>query len=138
MIFDFFYNYLEECFSIYQTYHDEALIDFLNDKNPDIVLLQELKCTTDAFPYLEIEALGYNIAVHGQKTYNGVAILSKYPLEDITKNIFLLERLSANFSSYESSLTTASLYLLLICLLLFLTFDIKANIAIPIFITFNI
>lgn len=46
---------------------------------PDIILLQELKCETAAFPYLEIEAMGYNALVCGQKTYNGVAILSKRP-----------------------------------------------------------
>ena len=53
----------------------------------DVVCLQELKCETDAFPYLEIEELGYNCAVNGQKTYNGVAILSKHPLEDIEKDL---------------------------------------------------
>lgn len=60
------------------------LTDWLKQDAPDIVLLQELKCMTDAFPYEEVEALGYNLAVHGQKTYNGVAILSKFPLEDIS------------------------------------------------------
>ncbi|MGB1006443.1 MAG: exodeoxyribonuclease III, partial [Thalassobaculaceae bacterium] len=50
---------------------------------PDVVLLQETKTVDDAFPRLEIEDLGYNLAVHGQKSYNGVAILSKHPIEDI-------------------------------------------------------
>lgn len=58
-------------------------LDYLTQYKPDIVLLQEIKCITDAFPYSLIEAMGYNIAVHGQKTYNGVAILSKYPIDDI-------------------------------------------------------
>jgi len=49
----------------------------------DVVCLQELKCEDDAFPYLEIEEQGWNCAVHGQKTYNGVAILSKLALEDV-------------------------------------------------------
>lgn len=49
---------------------------------PDIACLQEIKTVDDAFPYAEIEALGYNIAVHGQKSYNGVAILSKSPIEE--------------------------------------------------------
>ncbi len=62
----------------------QHLLDFLRDTSPDIVLLQELKLETDKFPFLEIEDLGYNCAVHGQKTYNGVAILSKTPLEDVT------------------------------------------------------
>lgn len=47
---------------------------------PDIILLQELKCETAAFPAPEIEAMGYHALVSGQKTYNGVAILSKQPL----------------------------------------------------------
>jgi exodeoxyribonuclease-3 len=63
------------------------LLDWLKNSRPDIVLLQELKCVDDAFPAMEIEELGYNIAVHGQKTYNGVAILSKFPLEDVRKGL---------------------------------------------------
>jgi len=59
----------------------EHLTRWLKARQPDIVCLQELKCVDDAFPREEIEALGYNVATHGQKTFNGVAILSKYPLE---------------------------------------------------------
>ena len=54
---------------------------WLKEFAPDIVLLQELKCTDEAFPKLEIEALGYNVETVGQKTYNGVAILSKFPID---------------------------------------------------------
>ena len=57
------------------------LLDWLREANPDVVLLQEIKTTTEDFPALEIEDLGYNVAAVGQKTYNGVAILSKYPIE---------------------------------------------------------
>ena len=57
--------------------------EWLAEARPDVVLLQETKCVDDAFPRLEIEELGYNIALCGQKTYNGVAILSKRPLEDV-------------------------------------------------------
>lgn len=60
---------------------------WLSEAKPDIVLLQELKCLEEAFPRMEFEDLGYNIAIHGQKTYNGVAILSKFPLDDITKGL---------------------------------------------------
>ncbi len=56
---------------------------WLSEHQPDIVLLQELKCQNEAFPKQEIEDLGYNVALHGQKTFNGVGILSKKPLEDI-------------------------------------------------------
>jgi len=63
------------------------LIEWLKEAAPDVVCLQELKCLEDAFPFGPIEDLGYNIAVHGQKTYNGVAILSKYRLDDVTKGL---------------------------------------------------
>lgn len=61
--------------------------EWLAEFKPDVVLLQELKTVDETFPYMEIEDLGYNIAVHGQKSYNGVAILSKYPIEDIQKGL---------------------------------------------------
>ncbi len=54
--------------------------EWLADFAPDVACLQELKCVEDAFPRMEIEDLGYNIAVVGQKTYNGVAILSKHQM----------------------------------------------------------
>ena len=57
------------------------VLDWLKSAQPDIVLLQEIKCVEEGFPSLEIGDLGYNAAVSGQKTYNGVAILSKTPLE---------------------------------------------------------
>lgn len=63
------------------------LLDWLRSDKPDIVLLQELKCTDDVFPSMEIEELGYNIAIYGEKTYNGVAILSKFPLNDISRGL---------------------------------------------------
>ena len=58
------------------------LKDWLKDASPDVVCLQETKCTDDTFPRGEIEDLGYNVAFHGQKTYNGVAILSKHPIDE--------------------------------------------------------
>jgi exodeoxyribonuclease-3 len=63
------------------------VLTWLRESQPDIVLLQETKCVDDAFPRMEIEELGYNLALHGQKTYNGVAILSKAPLEDISSGL---------------------------------------------------
>ena len=59
------------------------VLEWLGTAAPDVVVLQEIKCVDDAFPRLEIEDAGYNVATHGQKTYNGVAILSKRPLEDL-------------------------------------------------------
>ena len=60
---------------------------WLRETAPDVLLLQETKTVDETFPYEPFEDLGYNIAVHGQKTYNGVAILSKVPLEDITMGL---------------------------------------------------
>ncbi len=57
------------------------VLDWLKDAQPDVLLLQETKVPDDQFPALEIEDLGYNLAISGQRTYNGVAILSKRPLE---------------------------------------------------------
>ncbi len=57
--------------------------DFLTEIDPDIVLLQEIKCETDKFPYEELSNFNYNFYIHGQKSYNGVAILSKFPADEI-------------------------------------------------------
>lgn len=64
-----------------------AVTKWLQDAKPDIACLQEIKTVDEDFPRMEIEALGYNIATHGQKSYNGVAILSKRPFEDITARL---------------------------------------------------
>lgn len=63
------------------------LLTWLRESACDVVLLQELKCEDAAFPAMEIEDLGYNIALCGQKTYNGVAVLSKYPLDDVIRGL---------------------------------------------------
>ncbi|UDL95458.1 exodeoxyribonuclease III [Lichenihabitans sp. PAMC28606] len=55
----------------------EHLLGYLKQVEPDVVCLQELKCVDDAFPRAEIEAVGYHSHVHGQKGFNGVAILTK-------------------------------------------------------------
>jgi exodeoxyribonuclease III len=65
----------------------EGVLRWLQQAEPDIACLQELKCADSSFPREPFEDLGYNIALHGQKTYNGVAILSKYPLEDVTSGL---------------------------------------------------
>ena len=65
----------------------ELLLSWLRENKPDIVLLQELKALEEVVPKEEIENLNYNIAINGQKAYNGVAILSKYPLSDIKNNL---------------------------------------------------
>lgn len=62
----------------------ERLERWLARHQPDVVCLQETKCPDDRFPAAELQALGYHSAVHGQRLYNGVAILSRHPLEDVT------------------------------------------------------
>jgi exodeoxyribonuclease-3 len=63
------------------------LLDWLADADPDVVVLQELKLDTPLFPRRELEEAGYYTAVNGQKTYNGVAILSKRPMVDVQHDI---------------------------------------------------
>jgi len=60
----------------------DHLLTWLKDCAPDIVCLQETKCLDEAFPREAIEALGYNVVTHGQKTFNGVALLSKLPFDE--------------------------------------------------------
>jgi len=64
-----------------------ALLEWLKAANPDVVLLQETKVQDDIFPAMEIEELGYNLALNGQKTYNGVAILAKRPIQVETRRL---------------------------------------------------
>ena len=65
----------------------EPALAWLTAANPDVLCLQEIKCVDENFPREPFESLGYNCAVHGQKSYNGVAILSKRPLEDVTPRL---------------------------------------------------
>jgi len=61
----------------------ENLVAWLKERQPDVVCLQETKCVDNSFPREPLEGLGYNIAIHGQKTFNGVAILSKLPFDEV-------------------------------------------------------
>lgn len=65
----------------------QALPDWLDAAQPDVVLLQEIKSVDEAFPTELFEDRGYNVATHGQKSFNGVAILSKLPLEDVSRGL---------------------------------------------------
>lgn len=67
--------------------HLEAVTRWLNAAKPDVVCLQEIKCEDQNFPSAVFEDLHYSAAVFGQKTYNGVAILSKFPLENIVRGL---------------------------------------------------
>ncbi|MCR8825536.1 exodeoxyribonuclease III [Pseudosulfitobacter koreensis] len=65
----------------------QALPDWLDAFQPDVVLLQEIKSVDEGFPRELFEERGYNVEVHGQKSFNGVGILSKLPLEDVTRGL---------------------------------------------------
>lgn len=65
----------------------ETVTAWLSEQSPDVALLQEIKIVDEAFPREEIERLGYSVATHGQKGFNGVAILSKLPLEDVIRGL---------------------------------------------------
>jgi len=64
-----------------------VLLDWLRDSAPDVACLQEIKSVDAGFPRAEIEDLGYSVETHGQKGFNGVAILSKLPLEDVSRGL---------------------------------------------------
>ena len=65
----------------------EALCDWLDEASPDVALLQEIKSVDEGFPAELFEDRGYTVATHGQKSFNGVAILSKHPLEDVSRGL---------------------------------------------------
>ena len=65
----------------------EALPTWLDEAQPDVALLQEIKSVDESFPRELFEDRGYNVETHGQKSFNGVAILSKLPLEDVTRGL---------------------------------------------------
>ena len=65
----------------------EALKAWLEQSAPDVVCLQEIKSVDEGFPRAEIEAMGYRVETHGQKGFNGVAILSKLPVSDLRRGL---------------------------------------------------
>jgi len=65
----------------------ETVLRWFEEANPDVAVLQEIKCVDEKFPTEAFERLGYNVEGHGQKTYNGVAMLSKHPLEDVRRGL---------------------------------------------------
>ena len=65
----------------------QALLDWLAEAQPDVACLQEIKSVDEAFPREAFESLGYQVETHGMKGFHGVAILSKLPLEDVTRRL---------------------------------------------------
>ena len=89
------------------------LLRWLDEFSPDICLLQELKCTNESFPYEEIEDKGYNVEVAGQKTYNGVAIISKSPIDiELTELPGNKDDRQARYiEGFTNGITVAAIYL---------------------------
>lgn len=95
----------------------ELVLAWLRGARPDVLCLQELKVTDENFPAGDIEALGYHCAVHGQKGYNGVAIVSKHRLEDVRRGLpgdgddEQARYVEAVISARKGAVRVASLYL---------------------------
>lgn len=88
------------------------VLDWLSQHNPDVVLLQELKMMTEAFPHDAIRGAGYHATVLGQKTYNGVAVLSREAPEDVVLGLPGFEDEQARYAQVTvGGVTMASIYL---------------------------
>jgi exodeoxyribonuclease-3 len=95
----------------------EGLQRWLKETSPDVVCLQEIKCVDEGFPRFEMEALGYNVEVHGQKGFHGVALLSKHRLEDVQRGLPPAEGdvqarfISALIATSDGAVRVASAYM---------------------------
>jgi exodeoxyribonuclease-3 len=95
----------------------DNIISWLSARQPDIVCLQETKCIDQDFPRETFEALGYNVAIHGQKAFNGVALLSKLPFDEVNPGLSgddsdaQARFLEAQFSTKTGVIWVANLYL---------------------------
>jgi exodeoxyribonuclease III len=94
-----------------------TLLAWLKESGPDIVCLQEIKSEDEQFPRLEIEALGYHVETNGQKSFNGVAILSKLPFDEVIRGLpgddvdDHARFIEGVFSTERGALRVVSLYL---------------------------
>ena len=95
----------------------DNLLDWLRESQPDIVCLQEIKSVDEQFPRTDIEALGYHVETHGQKGFNGVAILSKLKFDEVNRGLAGDETdeqarfIEGVFSSESGAFRVVSLYL---------------------------
>jgi exodeoxyribonuclease-3 len=95
----------------------ESAFTYLHQERPDVICLQEIKSVDENFPAGAFEDLGYNVATHGQKGFNGVAILSKQPLDEVTPRLPGDDKddqarfIEATVSVPAGSLKVASIYL---------------------------
>lgn len=95
----------------------DNLLQWLSDSAPDIACLQEIKSVDEQFPRGEIEALGYHVETHGQKGFNGVALVSKYRFDEVNRGLpgdeddIQARFIEGVFSTSQGALRVASLYL---------------------------
>lgn len=92
--------------------HLENFLNWIDTTSPDIILLQELKCIDEQFPSFLFEERGYQIALHGQKSWNGVAILSKFSIEDVTRSLPSFPDPQARYiEAFTGGVRIASIYM---------------------------
>ena len=95
----------------------DTALTWIADAKPDVLCLQEIKCVDDAFPAGAFENLGYNVATHGQKGFNGVAVLAKSRFDEIRSGLpgapedMQARYLEVSLSTPSGALTVASIYL---------------------------
>lgn len=94
----------------------ENLCDWLQKKSPDVLFLQEIKTEHDGFPFFELQALGYDVKILGQKSYNGVALLAKQKIKIVQEGLPGLEDEQARYLEADVELEgqtwrVASVYL---------------------------
>lgn len=95
----------------------DAAVAYLASASPDVVCLQEIKSVDEGFPRAAFEDLGYNVATHGQKGFNGVAILSKRAPDDVRRGLPGNETdeqaryIEADIAGDDGVVTVASIYL---------------------------
>ncbi|GFZ79876.1 exodeoxyribonuclease III [Rickettsiales bacterium] len=93
-----------------------ALLKFLKDRTPEVLLLQETKCVSGAFPWSSIENMGYQCAVVGQKALNGVAVISKHPISDVVTALpgdqedYQARYIECNITVKDQDFRVASIY----------------------------
>ena len=91
----------------------QNILEWLSYSEIDVLLIQEIKCIADQFPRLEFESLGYEVALNGQKSYNGVAILSKLPMSEIVMGLpnYMEDEQSRYIEANVSGIVFSSIYL---------------------------
>ena len=87
------------------------IIDWINQVNPDILCLQETKVMDDSFPFEPFEKLGFSVEVYGQKSYNGVAIISKIKPENVKKGFFGCKESNQNIDIFLDQKRLISAYI---------------------------